>query len=102
MRTKKLTITTTRRDALAGAVAFISHHSVGFMPAWGEAMLIEGLQSASAAQFEPRPQEGFARRYCSIAVITTCEPDALKAASSSTENDSEKTNAQHTPSVTDS
>jgi hypothetical protein len=63
MRTKKLTITISRRDTLAGAVAFISHHPVvGPMPACGETMLIEGLQSASATQFEPCPREGFARR----------------------------------------
>jgi hypothetical protein len=61
MRT--LTITISRRDTLAGAVAFISHHPVvGLMPACGETMLIEGRQSASGTQFEPCPQEGFARR----------------------------------------
>jgi hypothetical protein len=63
---KKLTTAITRRDVLAGAAAFLSPPAIvraaGLMPACGATMLIEGLPSASATQFEPRPQEGFVRR----------------------------------------
>ena len=66
MRLQNPAITPTRRDVLVGAAAFSSYPTVvraaGSMPARGATMLIEGLQSASAARFEPCPYEGRARR----------------------------------------
>src|SRR6516225_6218344 len=66
MRLQEPAITTTCRDVLVGAAAFLSRPAVvqaaGLMPAPGATMLIGDLQSASAARFEPRPEEGLVRQ----------------------------------------